>query len=201
MACFFTNCTRAGWPGQAVCETGDGSSGSGRPATEGDRTANPVWCGGKSGRQGSSIWGIELAPGCCEESYGQPVLVENGAYSDCIWRCVHSNVAAITLWGRFVWKITTVRLHSGKSTVLLTAVCFWGNLQHMLKAALLLMIAGVVSASAQTTAKPSPCASTAVPCRVAMPEPTAIPELALGLIGVIGFAVWRQRKQAKLANR
>jgi MYXO-CTERM domain-containing protein len=34
-------------------------------------------------------------------------------------------------------------------------------------------------------------------CAVSMPEPSAIPELALGLVGVFGYAVWQRKRTNK----
>ncbi len=36
---------------------------------------------------------------------------------------------------------------------------------------------------------------------VAMPEPSAIPELVLCLAGLVGYGVWRQRKQTNPVGR
>ena len=68
----------------------------------------------------------------------------------------------------------------------------------MLKATSLLFLAGVVGAMAQSAAKPRPCATATATC--AVPEPTAIPELILGVAGVFGYVLWRHRKQLKDVN-
>jgi predicted transporter len=65
----------------------------------------------------------------------------------------------------------------------------------MLKATSLLFLVGVVSAMAQSAAK-SVCPN----ATCAVPEPTAIPELILGVAAVFGYALWRHRKQLKHVN-
>ena len=64
----------------------------------------------------------------------------------------------------------------------------------MLKATSLLFLVGIVSGMAQSVPKPA-CAVCAVP------EPTAIPELILGVAAVFGYALWRHRKQLKQVSR
>ena len=64
----------------------------------------------------------------------------------------------------------------------------------MLKATSLLFLVGVVSAMAKSVTPVCPNITCAVP------EPTAIPELILGVAAAFGYALWRHRKQLKQVN-